>query len=570
MKQMGRSGILVGLIAALGLFSAGCGGDNQSGNADNGEAKAVKQADRNQMNPQPRDKVRQGGKMVWALTGTVPNFNYHQLDGSLQDGALIMQAIMPSIFIFDATATPVYNPDYLTGEPRLVTTPKQVVTYELNSKAVWYDGTPITAADYIVQWKALNGTNSAFQISSSNGYDQVESVVQGANPYEVVLTFKAPYADWKALYNPLYPASTNSDPKVFNSGWKDKFLTSGGPFKFQSYDATAKTYTIVPNEKWWGNKAKLDAIVYRALDVDAMPVAMANGEIDLMDIGPSADYYNKVKALQGVDIRVAGGPNFRHLTMNAQSPMLQDVHVRQALAMSIDRDAIAKAELGPLPVVPASLGNHIFMQNQAGYQDNSGVVAYNPEKAKQMLDAAGWMVQNGKRAKDGKTLSIRLVIPAAVAVSRSESELIQNMLAQVNVEVNIDTVPGDDFFDKYVTPGRFDFTVFSWIGTPFPISSSQSIYMKPVGDKIKQNYARVGSDQLDEAFRAAVSELDPAQAIRKANEADKLIWEEVHSLTNYQRPDIWGAKSGLANIGAYGFANVIYEDIGWMNDSAPQ
>ena len=73
---------------------------------------------------------------------------------------------------------------------------------------------------------------------------------------------------------------------------------------------------------------------------------MANGEIDLMEIGPSADKYNKAKVIPGVDIRVAGGPNFRHLTMNGQSPMLQDVKVRQALAMGIDRAAIAKAQLG--------------------------------------------------------------------------------------------------------------------------------------------------------------------------------------------------------------------------------
>src|SRR6185295_18104044 len=191
----------------------------------------------------------------------------------------------------------------------------------------------------------------------------------------------------------------------------------------------------------------------RVIDTDAQPTAMANGELDLMEIGPSADYYNKAKVIPGVDIRVAGGPNFRHLTMNGQSPVLKDVKVRQALAMGIDRAAIAQAELGPLPVNPVPLGNHIFMQNQAGYQDNSSVVAYNPEKAKQLLDEAGWTVQGDKRVKDGKTLAVKLVIPAGVAVSKSESAVIQNLLAQINVQVEINSVPLSDFFDKYVTPG---------------------------------------------------------------------------------------------------------------------
>jgi peptide/nickel transport system substrate-binding protein len=287
-----------------------------------------------------------------------------------------------------------------------------------------------------------------------------------------------------------------------------------------------------------------------------------------MDVGPSADEYNRVKSIPGVDIRVAGGPNFRHITFNGDSPMLKDVHVRQAIAMTIDRTAIARAELGQLPVNPVALGNHIFMENQNGYQDNSSVVAYNPEKAKQMLDAAGWTVQGNKRVKNGQTLTINLVIPGGVSVSRSESELIQNMLAQVNVGVSINTVPTDNFFDKYITPGQYDMTVYSWLGTPFPISSSQSIYRKPVGDKIQQNFARIGSDELDHVLDSAVQELDPQKAIALANQADTLIWQEVHSVTTYQRPDIWAAKKGLANVGAYGFASIAYEDIGWAESAS--
>jgi len=107
-------------------------------------------------------------------------------------------------------------------------------------------------------------------------------------------------------------------------------------------------------------------------------------------------------------------------------------------------------------------------------------------------------------------------------------------------------------------------TVFSWLGTPFPISASESIYRKPVGDKIQQNFARIGSDELDHVFDQAVQELDPQKAIALANQADTLIWQEVHSVTIYQRPDIWAVKQGLANIGAYGFADIAYEDIGWV------
>ena len=145
-----------------------------------------------------------------------------------------------------------------------------------------------------------------------------------------------------------------------------------------------------------------------------------------------------------------------------------------------------------------------------------------------------------------------------------DSELMQGMLSQVGIKLNIQAVPTDDFFDKYITPGNFDITDFSWIGTQFPISSSKSIYANPKGADIQQNYARVGSQALDDLFDKATAELDPKKAIDLANQADAMIWSEVHSLTLYQRPELVATKNTVANFGAVGFATNIYEDIGFI------
>src|SRR4030095_13408709 len=180
---MSRTGIFIALVLAVGLAGTGCWG-NGNGNGVTSEDRISKKSDENQMNPQPRDKVQQGGKLVWP-TSIPANFNYGQLDGTNFDGAMMINAVMPILFTFDASGTPSYDPDYLVAEPELVTSPKQVVTYRLNPKAIWYDGTPITAADFIAHWKALNATNTAFQASSNTGYDQIENVAQGADKFEV-------------------------------------------------------------------------------------------------------------------------------------------------------------------------------------------------------------------------------------------------------------------------------------------------------------------------------------------------------------------------------------------------
>jgi peptide/nickel transport system substrate-binding protein len=517
-----------------------------------------------------RDALKDGGTFTWPVNEMPVNFNYGQLNGGDLDEWIIDAAFLPRTFTVDANATPHWDPDYLASDPILTRDPKQVVTYRINPKAIWYDGTPITWQDFYWQWKAMNGTDKRYQISSANGYEDIENVERGKDEREVVVTFKHHYADWQAVFNPVYPASTNKSPDVFNDGWKARPLTSAGPFKFGSIDQTAKTVTLVRNEKWWGNPAKLDRIVYRFMDRNAEVDALANGEIDTIDISPDADRYHRATNIGTVDIRAAAGPNFNHVTFNATSAVLQDVNVRQAIAMSIDRDAMARAMVGPLGIEARPLNNHIFMTNQVGYQDNSGAVGkYDPAKAGQMLDAAGWKLQGGVRQKDGRPLQINFVIPSGLAASRQEAELIQNMLGQVGVRLLINTVPTNEFFDKFITAGQFDMTTFAWIGTPFPISSAKSIYVKPTKGPngqliIQQNYARVGSDEIDQLFDQAASELDHQKAIAIANRADALIWQEVHSIPLFQRPDLWAVNKNVANFGAFGFADRVYQDIGWI------
>lgn len=305
------------------------------------------------------------------------------------------------------------------------------------------------------------------------------------------------------------------------------------------------------------------------IDGDAQVDALANGEIDFIDIGSNVNNFQRAQAIQGVTLRRAGGPNYTHLTINGASEILGDAKVRQAVAIGIDRARIAQALIGPLGAPSTPLGNHILMANQKGYQDNAGDLGkYNPEEAKALLDEAGWRLAGDVRAKDGKQLAIRYVIPAQVAQNKQMAELVQGMLSQIGVKVSIETVPSGEFFDKHIQPGNFDLTGFAWAGTPFPISSSKSIYANPKPGPdgqlvIQQNYARVGSDEIDQLFDQATAELDPARAVQLANEIDARIWQQVHSLTLYQRPEIVAANTNLANFGAFGFASAVYEDIGF-------
>jgi peptide/nickel transport system substrate-binding protein len=345
--------------------SVACGGGReQSGSsATTPNTAAMASTTENQINPKDRDQIEDGGTLTWAISSLPPTYNYLHVDGANYDTHNVLAAVLPEWYISDATGTPHWNRDLLASEPTLVTSPKQVVTARIHPKAAWYDGTPITWEDFHWQWRAANGSNKAYQISSSNGLEDIENVERGQDDKEVIITFLHPYADWKAIFAPVYPASSNKDPKIFNEGWKT-LRTSAGPFKLDHIDQTAHTVTLVRNEKWWGDTAKLDRIVYRAMDRTAEIEALANGEVDFVDVGADANLNTRARAIEGVEMRTAGGPNFRHLTLNGTSPNLQDVRVRRALAMAIDRGALARALLAPLGITAQPLNNHIFMANQ--------------------------------------------------------------------------------------------------------------------------------------------------------------------------------------------------------------
>ena len=566
-----RAPALAALLAAvLAVTTSACSGggrDNQAAGTTTGRRDAT--ANDTDINPVRRDELPDGGTLRWPLVASPPNFNTGELDGTSADTANVVGALLPSLFGFDSEARPTVNRDYLDSGELTAKDPRQIVTYRINRRAAWDDGTPITEADFEAQWKAMSGSNPAYRIASSSGYEQIESVATGADDREVVVTFRRPYADWKALFSPLYPASTNNDPAVFNDGWKTRPLTTAGPFTFESLDQTAQTISLVRNPKWWGNRPKLDRIVFRVIDPTAQVDALLNGEIDVLDVAADVNKLKRAEAAPGITVHRAAGPDFRSITINGTGEILKELNVRRALGMAIDRTAIANVLVGPLGVEAKPLQNHIFMPSQRGYQDNAGILS-SPDVngARNLLDDAGWKLEGNIRKKDGKPLAVRFVVPNGVASSNQIAELVRAMLDRIGVRVDILSVPTQEFFKQYIVPGNFDLTVFSFIGKPFPISSNKASYASPKPGKggeldFLQNFARIGTPQIDALFDEATSEFDEQKAIDLANQIDAALWGEVHSLPVYARPDIAATRSQLANFGAFGFASVVYEDIGF-------
>ncbi|MEV6011528.1 ABC transporter family substrate-binding protein [Streptomyces sp. NPDC051976] len=540
-----------------------------------------------------RAGVRDGGTLRWAADEVPRTLNVYQADADA-DAVKIAGATLPAMYRLDSRGRPQLDKDFLASAD-VAQEPRQVVTYQLNPKAKWSDGRAVEAADFVAQWKALNGTNAAFWTARNAGYDRISDVRQGATAQQVKVTFATPYADWQSLFSPLYPKSVTGTPDAFNDGVRTKMDVVAGPFTVKALDNRAKTVTLVRNPSWWGQRAKLDQIVLTAVPLDNRAAALAAGTLDLAEIDPGQ--LAAVHRAKGVAVRKAPGAAYAQLAINGSTGVLADERIRHAVARAIDRKAIATAVLKPLGLPVQALGNHLVLPSQDGYQDHSSALGGTDVKQAQALLAdAGWQrsaARTGDQAaagpgrtaaagagavtvvepskavmKSGKQLTLRFVLPANSPTLDDVGGRIAKMLSVVGIRSEITKVAGDSFFQDHIASGDFDLALYSWPGSAFPATDDTPIFAKPVPAPdgsltVAQNYTRVGTDQIDQLLTRAGGELDTGAARKLTAQADERIWAEAGSIPLYQRPSLVALRNGVANAGAFGFQTPVYQDLGF-------
>ncbi|KUI47155.1 hypothetical protein AU198_17365 [Mycobacterium sp. GA-1199] len=546
----------VSMIAALTLTA--CSGGSEEAPSAGGEATV---GSTNDINPQDVANLQQGGNLRLALNDFSPNFNPLHIDGNTGDNNSVLKPTMPRAFRIGPDGSATVNTDYFT-DVELTSTDPQVVTYTINPEAVWSDGAPITWEDIRSQINATSGKDDRFAIAATNGSDRVEKVERGVDDRQAVVTFAKPWSDWRGMFagtSMLLPKSSTEDPEIFNRGQLDGPGPSAGPFIVSNLDRGAKRITLTRNPEWWGEQPLLDSITFLVLDDAARIPALQNNTIDATGLA-TLDEMEIARRTQGVTIRRAPGLAWYHFTFNgAPGSILADPALRRAIAKGIDRKTIAEVTQRGLADNPAPLNNHIFVAGQEGYQDNSGSIAFDPEKAKQELDALGWRQVGQFREKDGRQLVIRDVLFDSLS-TRQYGQIAQNNLAQIGVKLELDVRRAAGFFTDFVTVGNFDIAQFSWSGDAFPLASLTQIYRTGA----ESNFGQIGSPEIDAKIEQTVGELDPAKARVLANELDKMLFDEVFSLPLTQSPGNVAVRSNLGNFGAFGLADADYTKIGFM------
>ena len=557
---MKRSSVMsvVAVVAATGLMLGGCTSDKK--NVDYGPAATVEIKPNGDYNPLERDQIKDGGELTLPIL-EVPEQSNSLHGNAIVDGTTLWRWYNPQMTLADGDGTWHPNPAYLTNVNAEEVDGKTVVTYDINPDAVFNDGTPIDWRVFETMWKFNNAENPDVVANSTDGYDQIESVTAGESDKQAVVTYKQAYPWWQALFDRVLHPSV-ADAQTFNEGYlKNPHPEWGaGPYKVDQFDYNSGTVSFVPNEKWWGEKPKLDKVTYRQMESQATINAYQAGEVDAVEI-TNKDHLAVAKTVKDTTLRGTLRPSNYLVTLNAKTPTLEDVKVREAVFTGINRETLAQVRFNGMDYTENLPGSFALFQNQKGYQDNfGGLVTYDQDKAKQLLDEAGWAESgDGIREKDGKKLTLRYVTFGDSQLTKSTAAAMQKMLKDIGVDLQVAERPSSDF-SKVIAEREFDVLTSGFTSyDPYGVAYFKQVY----ASDSELNKSGTGTPEMDEKIAELQQLPTQEEQIKRANELEKEALQQYGIMPYVNGPQLYATKNGLANYGSYAFALVPKENIGW-------
>lgn len=432
----------------------------------------------------------------------------------------------------------------------------KVITMKLRDDIVWSDGQPITPDDFIFTWKMYMDPKNT--VATTHPYDLIEKV-EGPDAHTVVTTFKEPFAAWmgamwkgllpKHIVQPMYDKNGSLNDADYNRN-----PTVGcGPFVFDKWESGSYAH-FVANQKYWGAKPKISELTIRFVPDDAAQiVALKAGDGLLGTFLAYSDIPDLQKAGLKV-ISVKSGYNegiYFFLDPKKGHPALQDVQVRQAIAYATNRQALNKDLLLGL-TQPASTD----WDNTPYVNQELKPYPFDPNKAKQLLDAAGWKVgADGVREKDGVKLELKYGSTTR-EIRKDTQAVFQQQLKDVGIKVDLLNFESDVFFNGYdkqgpAATGQLDLFQYSSVSTAFPdpdiaewLCSQIPTAESPSGT----NWSAVCDKDLDKLFQDQASQIDYKTRQQTFYQITKIIYDKVYWLGLWQDPDQWAVSSKLTNV----------------------
>lgn len=403
----------------------------------------------------------------------------------------------------------------------------------IDDAATWSDGTPVTADDVVytalrlaspvigntaMMYYVFEGVgDDGFVEEGAESIDGIQKVddktVQFTTKEEMpITTFENSYARY-LLTLPKHVIEQYSEEELSTADWFNHPDVVSGPFIVTDFDVD-HYISYEANKDYWKGAPKIDKLNIKIVDGSQLYAGLQSGEIDItqqtMSDIPQEDY-ESVEALDNVDV-VYGSP-VTNQSVFIQTKNVPDVKVRQAMLYAIDRQQILEELLnGHGEIVDGFLSSA-----SPFYDDSLTPVSYDPEKAKALLEEAGW---------DGSQ-TIRFYVNSGDSTFVNAASIIAAEWAAVGIKAEIQTV---DFATLMSVAGTEDYDVLAVQYTYAPVDPYPDVAWLLGGEGSWTGYS---DDTLNDALTQSQLTSDPEETKELFSVVDKKVQEDVPMFSAY-------------------------------------
>ena len=471
-------------------------------------------------------------------------------------------------------AVPILAAEIPTAENGGVSADGKTLTIKLREDAKWSDGEPFTANDLVFTYNMIVSDKNT--VNSTYPYADYVASVEATDDHTAVVTFNEPFAPWltSIFVSDILPAHIlqpvfDAEGTLDNAEWNKAPTVGTGPFMFSEWESGS--HLIFKANPHWFTPPSLEQVFIRFVPDDAaQEAAILAGDTDI-GVFLSSDQIEKIEATGSVKVpAVSSGYAetwFLNVNPDTAHPAMLDVNVRKAIALATDRFSIVNdLLLESVNPVPAT----VWVGTPPYNNDSLEPYPYDPEQAKELLDAAGWVDSNGDgtRDKDGVELVLRYVTTTR-ELRKNVQAVVQQQWAAVGIGTELRNFTGDIFFGGYAAGGPMaigDYDIGEYSNAPsgFPDPESSSLFLcseitsadNPDGAN-NQGYC---NPELDALLTEQASTVDLNKRIDMYKQIQQILYDDVVVIMLWSDPDLWSLNDRLQGVkfsGAMPFWNSV-------------
>ena len=562
---------LLSLLMLASMLLAACGGAEPAAPAPEEPAAP---APEEPAAPAPEEPAAPTFSGTVTITFVQEPDNLNPLYTSMYFSSITRELWLKGLWNFDENANPV--PVLAKEIPSLenggLSEDGKTITIKLRDDITWSDGEPVTADDFVFTYDMIMSDQNVPQ--GRYPYEEYVTSVTAQDSTTLVVTFSEPFAAWlttifmyvlpKHILQPVFEA----DGTIDNAEWNRNPSVGVGPFVLSEWE-TGSHLSFKANPNWIA-PPKIEQVFIRIVPDDAaQEAAILAGDTDF-GVFLSSDQIEKLEADGTVKVvPVASGYNeawFVNVNPDTARPFMLDVNVRKAIALATDRFTIVK----DLLVESINPVNVTYWDTTPPYQTNTlQPYPYDPEQAKQLLDAAGWVDSNGDgtRDKDGVELVVRYITNQR-ELRKNVQAVVQQQWSLVGIGAELVNYSSDVYWNGYndggpQAQGLYDIAEYSSVQNAFPDPDASSGWVcdqiasadKPDG----ANWQGYCNPELDALMVKQATTLDPTVRRELYDQIQQIIYDDYVYIGMWKDPDLWSINSRVKNVklsGVFPFWNV--------------